>query len=438
MRILALYPYVPYPMERGAYYRGFHLLKQLARAHDVDLLALTENGEGAAHRSVFAEFCHRVELVPFQHPHWPKLFVGRLLNPLPATVTHWTLPVVRQALARMLGSDRYDAVHLFDIILAQYFVRASSKLPLVADRTRIDLQYQLMQAQRMRFAWKTRLLNVENMVKLWGYERRVARRSSLQIVCGPDDHAFIRKHISRTLPLAVIPNGVDIDYFHPDAGPAETRAPHPTVVFCGAMDYNPNIDALRWYFAEIHERLRQLCPGLHVWIVGKDPGLEIKTLVDAQPNVYLTGAVPDVRPYYRRAWLQIVPLRIGGGTRLKIVESLAMGTPVVSTTVGAQGLALRHNHDILLADSAAVFAHETARALNAPALRQKLEFNGLESVRSRLSWPMLGQQLCDVYAHHFGAPPRPGDANRTPVESSTIVSRRLCDASPNQFEHPTQ
>jgi polysaccharide biosynthesis protein PslH len=397
MRILAFYPYVPYPLDRGAYYRGFHLLRELARVHDVDLLALSEKGEGLAHRQVFTEFCHRVELVPFHHPPWARLFPTRLLNPLPSTVAHWTLPQVRTALDRMLATESYDAVHVFDIILAQYL--AQSRIPLIVDRTRVDLQYQLMERRHMRFSAKTRVLNLENLCKLWRYERRVAARTCLQVVCGPDDETFIRRHISRRVPVVAIPNGVDVTYFHPEASPGDCRAANPTLLFCGAMDYNPNIDALRWYFASIHDQLAARFPDLRLLIVGKDPVPEVRAY-GTRSNVVVTGAVPDVRPFYRRAWLQIVPLRIGGGTRLKIVESMAMGTPAISTTIGAQGLNLQHGHDILLADSATALAADTIRALEDSALRSSLEAHGLETVCTRLSWPMLGRQLTDVYAQH--------------------------------------
>jgi glycosyltransferase involved in cell wall biosynthesis len=162
------------------------------------------------------------------------------------------------------------------------------------------------------------------------------------------------------------------------------------------MDYNPNIDALRWYFSHIHPALQQEIPDLRLWIVGKDPVPEVKAC--GGPNVIVTGAVPDVRPYYRRAWLQMVPLRIGGGTRLKIVESMAMGTPVVSTSIGAQGLDLRHGHDILLADNPNAFIEQTVQALRDPDLRGRLQTAGLETVRSRLAWPMLGRQLSQLYS----------------------------------------
>jgi glycosyltransferase involved in cell wall biosynthesis len=167
------------------------------------------------------------------------------------------------------------------------------------------------------------------------------------------------------------------------------------------MDYSPNVDALRWYFGEIHARLAQAVPGLKVLIVGKAPVAEVQAH-GKLPGVTVTGGVPDVRPYYRRAWLQIVPLRIGGGTRLKIPECMAMGTPVVSTTIGAQGLDLVHDGDILLADTPADFARETARALTDAGLRARVEAAGLRTVNERLGWPRLGKKLSDLYAERFG------------------------------------
>jgi polysaccharide biosynthesis protein PslH len=410
MRLLAVYPYVPYPLDRGACYRGYHLLRELARTHDIDLVALAEDGEGLQHRPVFTAFCHRVEIVPFQHPAWQKLFPKRLLNPLPATVVHWTLPQAAKTLGRLLSTERYDAVHVFDVVLAQFFLRDHTRVPLIADRTRVDLQYQLMERRRLECDTRARLLNLEHLCKLWLYERRVARRTAFQIVCGPDDLHFIRRYIHRNLRVAVVPNGVDTSFFHPEACPGERPSVHPTILFCGAMDYTPNIDALRWYFSEIHDVLVRRCPNLHVLIVGKAPGPEVQNY-GRKSNVIVTGAIPDVRPFYARSWLQIVPLRIGGGTRLKIVESMAMGTPVVSTSIGAQGLHLQHERDILLADSPGDFVRETARALDDGALRGALRMAGLRTVSARLSWPILGRQLSDLYSASF-KPPRP--ASRMP------------------------
>jgi sugar transferase (PEP-CTERM/EpsH1 system associated) len=400
MNILVFYPYIPYPVDRGTYQRTFHLLRALARDHEVDLLALAEHGENIEQREVFESFCREVEFVPFEHPRWQKLFPDRLLNPLPSNVAHWTLPHVREALARRLARKRYDLVHVCDLVLAQYFLHEHRDQPLSVDRSRVDLQFQLMEHARMQFPFKTRLLRYENYAKLWAFERRIARRADLEVVCGPDDATFLHRHVTRNLPVEVIANGVDLDYFRPDSAP-DHRAEKPTVLFCGAMDYNPNIDALRWYFGEVHDRLRHHVPDLEVLIVGKAPVLEVQAH-GQRPGVTVTGGVPDVRPYYRRSWLQIVPLRIGGGTRLKIVESMAMGTPVVSTTIGAQGLDLQHDSDILLADRPEEFAAQTARALQDTTLRTSLERNGTQTAHDHLAWPMLGQRLSHIYAQRFG------------------------------------
>ncbi len=395
MKILAVHPYIPYPLERGAYHRAFQLLRQLAKHHEVDLLALSENSEGIEHRKVFQRFCRRVEFVPFQHPGWEKFIPKRFLNPLPPSVAHWTIPELRAPLKQMLADGAYDYVQVCDIVLAQFFLKEHHEWPLIVDRTRVDLQYQLMEHRQTISSLKSRLLKLEAWVKLWRYERNVADRALLEIVCGPDDESFLRRHIRRQMPIQVIPNGVDLDYFHPEAAPDEMRAARPTILFCGAMDYLPNSDALRWYFAEMHETMCQLVPHLEVLIVGKAPTPEVQGYA-TRPNVTVTGRVPDVRPFYRRAWLQIVPLRIGGGTRLKIVESMAMKTPVVSTTIGAQGLGLRHGQDVLLADTAKEFIQQTVRALGSPVLRSALERTGFETVRRTLSWPMQGTRFCQA------------------------------------------
>jgi glycosyltransferase involved in cell wall biosynthesis len=421
MKILAVYPYVPWPLNRGAYHRAYHLLKGLSVDHEIDLIALAEKGEGAEHSPVFREFCDCVDVVHFEHPAWQRLFPKRLLNPVPSTIAHWDVAALRRELAKAFAREKYDAVHVLDLVLAQFFLKEHQTIPLVLDRTRVDLQYQMMEHEQFRSSLKNRLLHYENCAKLRTFEKKVAKRCALQVLCGPDDEAFVREEISRTVPVTVIPNGVDLDYFHPNSS-AQSRAAEPTVIFCGAMDYNPNVDALRWYFAEIHEALKRHIPKLQVLIVGKDPIAEVKAYAQ-KLDVTVTGGVPDVRPYYKKAWLQIVPLRIGGGTRLKIAESLGIGTPVVSTTIGAQGLDLKHRFDILYADTAKDFVEQTATALGDETLRATLQRNGRASAEARLSWHKLGADLSRAYEKHIAPKARVTDGRRVresePVDALT-------------------
>lgn len=400
MKLLVFYPYAPWPLDRGTYQRTFHLLKALARHHEVDFVALIEKTEGTAvtddTRSIFAEFCQEVEFIPFEHPPWQKLFPQRLLNPLPANVHHWRQPHIAEAINRRLTPGRYDLVHIVDLVLVPYVLPHAHHTPYVVDRSRVDLQFQLMvQGTSEKPGLRERILRWENNFKLRRYERTMAATTALEVVCGPDDEAFIHQHISPAAPVLVVANGVDLDYFRPDAAP-DARADQPTVMFCGAMDYRPNTDALAWFFDNIHHLLLKRVPDVRILIVGKNPIDAVKACA-ARPGVTVTGSVPDVRPYYRQAWIQMVPLRIGGGTRLKIVESLAIGTPVVSTTIGAQGLDLVHNQNILLADDADSFAATLARALTDPALRHSLAADGMRTAHQRFGWPAIGARLAAHY-----------------------------------------
>jgi glycosyltransferase involved in cell wall biosynthesis len=381
------------------------LLKGLCEENEVDLIALAENGTGQEHSRIFEAFCRRVEVIPFQHPKWQRLVPNRLLNPLPSTIEHWNIARLKTVIESALARENYDFVHVLDIVMARFFIDRFKEIPLVVDRTRVDLLYQIMEQRRMKFSVKTQVLNIENMAKMLKFERAVARRAALQVVCGPDDADFVKKYVSSKARVEVIPNGVDLAYFKPNPQLAGKES-RPTILFCGAMDYNPNVDGLRWYFEKMHAQIAAAIPDLQMWVVGKDPVPEVKAFGKIK-NVTVTGGVPDVRPYYQRAWLQVVPIRIGGGTRLKIVESLAMGTPVVSTTMGAQGLDLQHGHDALLADSEADFVAETIRGLRDAGLREKLVREGQTTVAARLSWDGLSARLRKIYAERFAKPGSP-------------------------------
>ncbi len=396
MKLLVIYPYAPWPLDRGTYQRTFHLLKALALQHEVDFVALTEEQDGIEEkREVFSSFCREVEFVPFAHPPWQKLFPQRLLNPLPSNVQHWQSPAVSEVVNRRLKPGRYDLVHICDLVLMPYVLPHNHHTRFVVDRSRVDLQFQMMEHKTLRFSTRDRLLRWESYAKLWRYEKKLAREALLEVVCGPDDEVFLRQHVDSKAPIMVVANGVDLEYFHPSSAP-DARAEEPTVIFCGAMDYSPNVDALRWFFESIHEKLLQRLPEVRILIVGKNPIAEVQAY-RSLPGVTVTGGVPDVRPYYRRAWLQMVPLRIGGGTRLKIVESLAIGTPVVSTTIGAQGLELKHGENILLADDPDSFASEISRALTDPELLQKIEQHGITTATERFGWPAIGARLARHY-----------------------------------------
>jgi len=395
MRLLLVYPYVPYPLNRGTYQRVFNLARELARHHEVDLFCLAAAGAGE-HLPVFAGFCRRVHFHPFENAPWPRLFPQRLLNPAPASVTHWLRPSVFPALKRFTAGHDYDMIHFCDLVMWQYIAPLNGGALRVMDRSRVDLLFQTEELNVLHLGAKDRLLRRENLWKLARYEKTAARALSATIVCGPDDEKFSRANIEPSAEIKVLANGVDETFFDRSKFPPRPAAA-PTLLFCGAMDYSPNVNGLDWYFRECDPLLRRRLPSRRVLIVGKNPLPEVRALAEI-PGVTVTGEVSDVRPFYQQAWAQMVPLLIGGGTRLKIVESLCLGTPVVSTTIGGQGLELRNREHLLLADQPADFANTIGDILTDAALRQRLAEAGRARVLAQYTWRQLGLELSNYYA----------------------------------------
>jgi glycosyltransferase involved in cell wall biosynthesis len=198
--------------------------------------------------------------------------------------------------------------------------------------------------------------------------------------------AWISK-VGITYPVAVIENGVDVDYFHPLDTPAGTRK----LVFTGSMDWRPNQDACLFFVHEIMPILRKSVPDLEVYFVGRNPPPRLTSLSRAV-GVHVTGSVDDVRPYIAEAAAVIVPLRIGGGSRLKILEAMAMKKAVISTTVGAEGLEVTDNKDILIADQPEEFADSIIRCLKDLGLRKSVAEAGHQLVHSKYRWEIIGEK----------------------------------------------
>lgn len=396
MRILTLYPYVPFPVNRGTYHRVFNLARQLGERHEVDLFCLDEGGEAqtAGYTAEFA-FCRRVKFHPFRHPAWPRFFPERMLEPLPTTVTHWRQADVQPAFDAFAAGYDYDLIHFCDLVLWPYARALPSPAPRVMDRSRVDLLFQQEELAHLDLTTAQRWLRQENLWKLRRLEKAAARELKSTVVCGPDDEVFMRREVAAHAEIFVLANGVDPAVFNHDQFPPQPDS-SPTVLFCGAMDYTPNIDGLKWYFNEADPALRAAVPDRQILIVGKNPVPAVQAYGEI-PGVTVTGEVPDVRPFYQRAWLQMVPLRIGGGTRLKIVESLAIGCPVVSTTIGAQGLDLVDGEHLKLADHGEAFADAIGTLLQDQTQRQRIADAGRERTLSRYTWQSLGGQLSHYY-----------------------------------------
>ncbi|MFT3990848.1 MAG: glycosyltransferase family 4 protein [Luteolibacter sp.] len=316
----------------------------------------------------------------------------RIWHPLPVSVRHWWSPQVLESLRKFTAGQEYEIIDFCDLVLWPYIKELFPDHPVrVMDRSRVDWLYQTEVLQTLKQGPFAKLMAAENLYKITKLEREVRKELALTVVCGLDDRTFLESKMGPTDQVFVLPNGANVGFFNADEWQPKPT-PYPSALFCGALDYTPNTDGLTWYFENIHPLVIKRRPDFKIILVGKNPTPQMRAFAELE-SVDFVGEVPDVRPYYQKAWMQMVPLRIGGGTRLKIAEGLAMANPVVSTTLGAQGLELNHDEHLLLADTPQDFADAMLRYTENPDLRQHQGAAGRAQILDQYTWGALGERL---------------------------------------------
>jgi len=395
MRVLYVATWFPHPLDNGSKIRVYHLLRALAVKHEVTLLSFafdTADVAGAYELRAMCAAVHAVNRSPFQR----SLAQNRLrffsLSPAVARST----PEMAHAMCAALSDRRFDLVIASTGIAATYALLASSDTARVLEEhnsmtrwawERLQLQHALPGRLRCWLSWnKSRI-----------YESRLFRRFDLvTMVSEQDRHYSLATLPGYTGPITVVTNGVDCERNRP--GLVE---PSPVaLVFNGALGYHVNYDAMRYFLAEVFPEIRVQAPETTLTITGSTARLDLSGL-RLDDNVRLTGLVDDVRPYVAGAWACVAPIREGGGTRLKVLEALALGTPVVATSKAVEGHDLVSEKHFLVADNATEFADQTVRLLRDPALRARLSVEGRRFVESRYDWRQIGGRfvgLCEEAA----------------------------------------
>jgi sugar transferase (PEP-CTERM/EpsH1 system associated) len=397
MRIMVLDEEFPYPTNTGKRTRSFNLYRRLAAQFQILYVAYGEGSSIAADalRAAGIEAVGVPARVPSKHgPVFYLRLFANLLSPLPYIVTSHSSAAYRDIVRASLVKFR---PHL---VLCEWTPYAIYAKALTSVRTLVSTHN--VEAD----IWQRYYENETDRLRRWyiGEQWRKVERFEREAV-GWVDGALTVSELDRDrlrqsrpdMPIAVIPNGVDLDYFRPM--PQTQSRQH--LVFTGSMDWRPNQDAARYFVAEILPLLRQARPDVECTFVGRSPPPDIQALARV-PGVHVTGTVDDVRPYVERAAVYVVPLRIGGGSRLKILEALAMGRAVVSTSVGAEGLDVEHDRHILLADDPQGFAETVLRLLNDPARCLALASEGRRLVEQSYGWDALAHKMAGFIQHISG------------------------------------
>lgn len=388
MRILCLSAWWPEPADNGSRLRITHLLDALAQNHEVHFVALSQEPVESLQRSRTETMCASIQVVP-QHNHKLRSIdrIASLWQTQPASVRAlWNAEFATQVRKRA-EEVRPAVVLAFQLAVAPYACTIPG-VPRVLDE--LELAYMLEQykhsaqgVRRLR-AWLT-----------WSKHRRyvshLLRNFDACTVTSVRERQLAQSFLSHSIDPVVVPNGADVIGC---AGPWGQPEPD-TLIYPGALSFDANFDAMAYFLDGIFQQIREAHPNARLRITGAADA-ERRAALPTADGVEFTGYVPDVRPIVARSWCEIVPLRIGGGTRLKVLEALALGTPVVSTPKGVEGLDLDAGHHVLIADSASEFAQTTVHLLGSPSLRARLADAGRGIVQQQYDWQTIGRQLNEI------------------------------------------
>lgn len=379
-----------HPLTRGGDLRTYHLLKWLNCWHEVTFCGMTADPAQESAAKLAGEYCRQSTWVSeakvSQSPNRFRFLAGALLNlvsPLPYAVDRFRSRKWQGQIQRLLEERDYDAV-VCDFI----FPAASLPWDLKSPKDR----WVVFQHNVESLIWKRRSDEAGTLMRPYltaqwrrmeAFEKRMCERFDAVLTVSDEDSRLSRELYGLRNVAGAVPTGVDLDYF---TAVPRNLPPTPTVVFVGSMDWYANVDAVLHFVRDIWPRVRKEYPDAVFKVVGRNPPEHIRALAASGQGIEVTGTVPDVRPFMREAHAMVVPLRIGGGTRLKVFEAMAAGIPIVSTSIGAEGLQAEDGRHLLLADDPASFAAGLTQLLGNPESAEQMGGRAFDEVAQKNSW----------------------------------------------------
>jgi len=380
------------PVDTGGKIRSYNILRHLANRHEVTFLSYYGGRKDSAYETDIEGELPGTQTICTGALDGNALaqsvdYLRRIFQPAPFAVSKFTHPGVRRAVESALNTNRFD-VAVCDFLSASWNFPEFLALPTLLFQHNVETALWHRMASTETNPIRRAAYRIEAS-KMARYEQRALGRFHHIIAVSEND----RKQMLAMDPkstITVVPTGVDTQKY-PVAPPANANPPR--VVFTGSMDWEPNLDAVAFFCEDIFPRVRAEYPATVFQIVGRNPHPRVKQL--ASEHVEVTGTVPSVAEYLRDATVVVVPLRIGGGTRLKIFEAMAMGKALISTSIGAEGLDVQSGHDLILADDPIAFANAIVSLIRDASLRQQYE-RAAARLAAQYDWANIVQRFVDV------------------------------------------
>jgi glycosyltransferase involved in cell wall biosynthesis len=401
MHILWLSHLLPYPPKGGVQQRSFNLLREVAKRHDVTLLAFNQPALSPTREAVaeaeraLGEFATVASAIDIRHDvrrgGRARLALRSLVSKWPYSINWLNDPSYAHALNAVLARAKFDAAHFDTLGLAPYLEKISP-LPAILNHHNIESDMMLRRAELESGTLK-RLYFRQEGLRLQRYEQQVTPRFALNVTCSALDGERLQTLVPN-LPYEVIPNGVDLDYFSPREALGGLR--DNSALFAGGLAWYPNESAMRWFLNDIWPLLADV-EGASMTIAGRKPPSWLKETGQRLPSMRVTGFVDDIRPYMEEAAVYVCPIFDGGGTKLKMLDAMAMGKAIVAHPIACEGIDIVHGEHVLMAEDPREFARLVAELWKNRTLRQSLGDNARRLVVQRYSFGEIGGRLAGLF-----------------------------------------
>jgi sugar transferase (PEP-CTERM/EpsH1 system associated) len=379
MNILFLSQRVPYPPKKGDKLRAFNEIKFLSRNHRISLVCLADDKQDFQYVDELRTYCQSVDVV-FNSPYFSNLrALCALFSNGPFTRAYFFAKELKSIVQQRLQKNRYDLIFVYCSSMAQY-VEHVQHIPKVIDFVDVDSEKWRQYTLYAKFPWM--YVYRSESKRLRAYEAVIARTFQHSFLVSEKEVKDFWNFVSPCSTMTSIPNGVDSDVFRPSSEPYD---PH-SLVFIGTMNYWPNVEAVRYFCRKILPLIQKTVPDVTFSIVGRNPVKEIYQLKKKYTNILVTGYVEHVQQYVVKSAALVAPMRITRGVQNKILEAMAMGVPVVTTSSGSQGLAVIPGKDIIVEDQPERFAQQVIQLMTNPELRKRISFHARKTIEQYYYW----------------------------------------------------
>ena len=407
MKILFLTQIVPFPPDAGPRVKTWHVLRSLAmQGHSVTLVSFVRPEE-APHLSALEDVCAAVYTVPIRRSRVTDIWymTRSYLTSRPFLVERDDLPEMQSAVDKLVKDNDFDFIHADQLTMVQFALRganvARNKKPKVIFDAH-NAVWSIVERMRENARWFLKpVLSIEAM-RVKRYEGELLKQVDHVLAVTDVDQAGLEEALrvskirsgERVAPITVVPIATDTNQLRPIKRKANSK----NIVTLGTLHYPPNADGIRWFFNEVFPLIREQVPDVTLTIIGKNPPQDFLDLAAKNPDaVTVTGYVPELPPYLEQSALMVVPVRAGGGMRVRILEAFAYAMPVVTTTIGLEGIHAEPERDVLVADTASDFAKRVVELLEDTSLQEKLSTNGRRLAETKYDWQVVLTAMKPIY-----------------------------------------